>query len=100
MVLNKVNMSVFGAQAAAKNLLNDWRKAANEGSKYKPVLNTSPRQWSPPPQGYVRINTDAATFPKLNCIGVGNVIRDEYGSFLRARGKELQLDSSQRKQRL
>lgn len=54
------------------------------------------RIWTPPAEGWVKINIDAAVF--LNeTIGVGAVIRDDHGRFVGARG---QVHGSLEKRRL
>jgi ribonuclease HI len=50
--------------------------------------STSP-QWSPPPEGVVVINVDAALFSSSSKMGVGVVIRDHSGNFLVACNKLL-----------
>ena len=46
--------------------------------------SSSVSQWSPPPQGSVLVNSDAAIFEAAGCMGVGVVIRDHRGGFLAA----------------
>jgi hypothetical protein len=50
--------------------------------------STSP-QWSPPPEGVVVVNVDAALFSSSSKMGVGVVIRDHSGNFLVACSKLL-----------
>lgn len=83
----KTNMSPFGVQAQARNMLDDWREAVKDKQKHGPIVHSSPRRWRTPPLGYVKINIDAATFVKTKHIGVGSVARDDQGRFLRARGR-------------
>lgn len=45
------------------------------------------RRWDRPTQGWVKINIDAARFEEVQCIGLGAVVWDDQGSFLRARSK-------------
>ncbi|XP_074352387.1 uncharacterized protein LOC141691556 [Apium graveolens] len=82
-------MSVFGVKAVALNLLKDWREAQKESSTYKSVLNASIRHWSPPPSGWIIVNIDATIFSDRSCIGLGSVIRNNVGQFMRARCKEM-----------
>lgn len=88
-VWDRVNGSVFGVKSAAMNLLSDWRAAQQVGSKCKPNIQSACKHWSRPPQGWVKVNVDAAVFPEQNCSGMGGVIRDEYGKFLRARSRRV-----------
>lgn len=85
-------MSSFGVQAQAKNFLYDWRKVLQGKHKNNTVVQSSSRTWSPPPPGYVKINIDAAIFTETKHMGVGAVIRDEHGRFLRARGRQIAAD--------
>ncbi|XP_074377663.1 uncharacterized protein LOC141719179 [Apium graveolens] len=87
-VWDKIDMSVFGTKAAALNLLADWRKARMEGNKYKPVVSSRSRQWKKPQAGWVKINVNAVIFTATKSIGIGGVIRDENGEFLRAMCKQ------------
>lgn len=41
------------------------------------------RKWSRPPPGWVKMNVDAAIFQD-GCIGVGSVLRDSQGKFMKA----------------
>lgn len=91
-VWDRVNMSSFGVQAHARNLLYDWRRMLQDKQKNNIVVQASTRTWSPPPPGYVKVNIDAAVFTETKHMGVGAVIRDEHGCFLRARGRQFPAD--------
>lgn len=80
---------MFGVQAAARNLLIDLRRDQQEKQRYKPIVQSSKRQWKPPPQDWVKINIDAATSMETNSTGIGNVIRNEAGEFQRARNQKI-----------
>lgn len=47
------------------------------------------RRWNPPPQGCVKINTDAAIFTAEGTRGIGNVIRNANGTFIAARAQRI-----------
>lgn len=51
--------------------------------------NAITRKWSPPSQGWVKVNIDAAMFGDIGCTGIGCVIRDENGVFIRARNQKI-----------
>ncbi|XP_074354386.1 uncharacterized protein LOC141693256 [Apium graveolens] len=51
----------------------------------KPGNTESRRNWTSPPQGWVKINVDAAIFEEVGSVGVGSVIRDANGTFVGAR---------------
>ena len=61
-VWDKVMVSDYGVQATARNMLSEWRQSQQERVTNSPVMNSSARRWSPPPQGWVKVNTDAAVF--------------------------------------
>jgi ribonuclease HI len=42
--------------------------------------------WSPPPEGLLCMNVDAALFASSQCMGAGAVIRDHRGTFVAAAG--------------
>jgi len=46
--------------------------------------STMPNQWSPPPEGWIMINVDAAIFVDANRMGLGLVVRDHRGELLAA----------------
>ncbi|KAL8128281.1 hypothetical protein AgCh_015020 [Apium graveolens] len=61
-VWEKANGSAFGVRASAMNLLQDWREAHENGRKASTRVATGVRIWSRPPEGWVKINVDAAIF--------------------------------------
>lgn len=89
-VWDKVQVSVFGAKSNALNLLNDWRQARQEIHRPKPTSVNNSRTWNAPPTGWVKINIDAATFADINCSGMGCVVRDDHGNFLRVRNRRVE----------
>lgn len=84
-VWDKINISVFGVKSTVFNLLTDWRKAQEKDDKIRSNSECSSRHWLKPPQGWLKINLDAAVFQDINCIGIGCLIRDAFGSFLHVR---------------
>ena len=88
-VWNRVETSVFGTTSAAVNLLTDWKAAQMACTRASATINGSTRRWQVPMQSWVKINVDAAIFGDTKTIGVGGVIRDEHGSFLRAMCKQM-----------
>lgn len=68
------------------NMLADWRRAQEvvaRSSRY----NSTIRLWIKPPAGWIKINVDTACNQRAGTVGLGCVIRDEYGSFHRPRSK-------------
>ena len=49
-----------------------------------PMINTGSQVWQPPPRSMFKLNFDAATFPGLNCSGLGVMIRNEMGKVMTA----------------
>ncbi|XP_074378458.1 uncharacterized protein LOC141719995 [Apium graveolens] len=88
-IWDKITGSDFGVHAAAINLLNDWKRAQVEKKNYRQVINSSPRHWSPPQQGWVKINVDAALFEASGSTGISSIIRNEAGQFIRARVRRI-----------
>ncbi|XP_074323048.1 uncharacterized protein LOC141659993 [Apium graveolens] len=84
-VWERVNMSVFGIKAMALNLLADWNRAQLTEGKHHSSTNGCSRTWVKPPEEWIKINIDASYHSGGNKIGVGCVIRDSRGLFLRAR---------------
>ncbi|KAL8102066.1 hypothetical protein AgCh_026811 [Apium graveolens] len=89
-VWDRNNISVFGVKSAAISLLDDWKKARQEDHNHSSVRNIATRTWNKPPPGWVKINIDAAIFLHISCSGLGSVIRDDTGRFLRARNKRVE----------
>jgi ribonuclease HI len=46
-------------------------------------------RWQPPPAGMFKINCDVGFNPKLQCMGVGVIVRDEHGRVHAAQSKTL-----------
>ncbi|OEL33411.1 hypothetical protein BAE44_0005566 [Dichanthelium oligosanthes] len=53
--------------------------------------NNSISKWTPPPDGWMMANVDAAIFKDPPCIGMGVVIRDHSGKFISASCKKMHL---------
>lgn len=83
-VWERVNGSIFGVRAAAVNMLNDWRKACMNEVRGMRMMCSGTRKWQTPPTGWFKINVDATIFPD-GWVGLGCVVRDSYGRFLRAK---------------
>lgn len=86
-VWEKVEVSVYGVQATARNMAEEWKKSRLEKQADKAVTWGSPRRWLPPPQGWIKVNIDAAVFEELGKVGVGCVVRDADGNFVCARNR-------------
>lgn len=98
-VWDKISITEFGVVAKVMNMLSEWRQNCLERCKYKAMVSTSPRRWQPPQQGWMKINVDAAIFMESSCIGIGSVIRDEHGNFVRARNQKISEMYQPRKER-
>lgn len=69
-------------KAAAMNLLKDWKKALVNGQGNITSAETNTRQWSKPPQGYIKVYVDAVIFSAIGYTSIGSIIRDEHESFV------------------
>lgn len=67
---DKVSVSAFGVQSTASSMLTEWNKCQQERRVCNPVSTVSARRWSPPPQGWVKINIDAAIFTATGSVGI------------------------------
>lgn len=87
-VWDRNNGSVFGVRSTASHLLREWTEAQIKDGNRRIRDEVGDRIWTPPAEGWVKINIDAAVF--LNgTIGVGAVIRDDHGRFVGARGLKI-----------
>lgn len=66
------------------NLLEDWKRARDIGTRTLQQVGIGTSKWSKPTVGWPKINVDAAMLSG-KCVGLGVVIRDSTGHFLRAR---------------
>ncbi|KAL0355629.1 UNVERIFIED_CONTAM: hypothetical protein Sradi_4009800 [Sesamum radiatum] len=65
--------------SSAQSLLFDFHNSVTT----QPIRGkTSKTKWCPPPQGFVKINFDAATFRDREGIGAGGIARDDRGNCL------------------
>lgn len=71
-------------------MLVEWKRARDEQGIRGVQQSTGNRTWRKPGEGWIKINTDAACMMDTNQVGVGCVVRDEHGSFLRARCNKVQ----------
>ncbi|XP_074377796.1 uncharacterized protein LOC141719325 [Apium graveolens] len=67
------------------NMMHEWNQKCAEGRSHRGVST----RWRSPHQGWIKVNTDAAIFSEWNSTGVGSVIRNEHGQFIRARNQKL-----------
>lgn len=80
--------TVFGVKSMALNLLADWKRM-NEGVRKGRVTGMiQHKEWCKPPDGWIKINVDAACRRDSEYIGVGCVVRNHKGEFLRARANK------------
>lgn len=81
-VWDQVKISAFGVKQLTFNMLKDWKKA-NESENIAGMQQySSSRVWTKPPAGWIKVNVDAACGER---IGLGCVVRDDQGEFLRAK---------------
>lgn len=68
----------------------EWNRAREEVSKHSAQIKACRRKWCKPPDGWIKVNTDAACHLRTGRMGVGCIIRDDRGCFIRARSKVIQ----------
>ena len=78
-------MSTFGVKTMAVNMLSEWKRAREEDERTQISARLSSKQWCKPPDGWIKINVEATCQQNTAYIGVGCVVRDDVGGFLRAR---------------
>ncbi|XP_017216875.1 uncharacterized protein LOC108194444 [Daucus carota subsp. sativus] len=71
------------------NMLDEWKRSQRQRTKYRSAVHVSPRRWAPPLPGWVKINVDAAVFTETGYTGIGSVMRDEQGRFIRAKNQRI-----------
>ena len=68
---------------SASRTLSDWTDVCRLNlADLTPSAQLNPISWKPPREGFVKCNTDAATFDQSNGAGFGAVIRDSSGVFI------------------
>lgn len=89
-VWERINTSIFGVKSRALSMLVDWRAAQEDMAKIRMQKHGYNRVWCKSPEGWIKINIDAVYMSGTGHTGVGCVIRDDRGCFLRARSKVVQ----------
>lgn len=88
-VWEKKPLSVFGVRSMAMSLLQEWQQSRENAEQGNRRLKQQGRKWCKPPEGWVKINLDAACQNQTGEIGVACVVRDDRGEFLRARSNKM-----------
>lgn len=83
--MEKINTSAFGVKSMALNMLTDWNRTREEDGQHRGSEQINRRQWFKPPAGWIKVNIDATCRQGGEHVGVGCVVRDDSGGFLRAR---------------
>ncbi|CAN6249391.1 unnamed protein product [Urochloa humidicola] len=61
-------------------LLHAFKPLTNHRCESNNIIS----RWTPPPDGWMMANVDAAIFSDPPCVGMGVVIRDQFGNFISA----------------
>lgn len=84
-VWERVSISGFGVKHMAFNLMADWNSARAREEQHSERAVVRKQTWCKPPEGWVKVNIDAACHPGCDYIYVGCLVRDEGGLFLQVR---------------
>ncbi|XP_043810985.1 uncharacterized protein LOC122723271 [Manihot esculenta] len=68
----------------ALNFLQQWRGACSNSTSCINVVSAL-TVWSPPPQGWIKVNIDASLNSQRSSLGFGCVVRDTNGRFMAAK---------------
>ncbi|XP_043812710.1 uncharacterized protein LOC110614869 [Manihot esculenta] len=68
----------------ALNFLQQWRGACSDSTSCTNVVSVL-TVWSPPPQGWIKVNIDASLNSQRSSLGFGCVVRDANGRFIAAK---------------
>lgn len=82
---DKVSISEFGVQSNALSMLHEWKQRCAETRTHMMVTTVNGIKWKRPHNGRVKINIDAVVFMKGGSTGIGSVMRNEQGEFMKAR---------------
>ncbi|XP_074337063.1 uncharacterized protein LOC141674243 [Apium graveolens] len=78
-------------------MLNDWKRAQQRLPNYtQSQQQNNSKFWSKPPPGWIKINVDAACVPGAGCVGLGCVVRNESGAFVKAISNVLMINMQAR----
>lgn len=69
----------------ARQHLRDWREVMDEGKRSSIHNHRFTEKWKKPPQGYTKLNVDAAINVAERKTGFGWVLRDDHGEFKNAK---------------
>lgn len=75
----------------AVGLLQEWQLSQEDvGGGGRNRAGNINRQWCKPPEGWIKVNIDAACHAQQGYTGIGSVAWDENGQFFRACGRRIQ----------
>lgn len=74
-----MNVSEFGVQEMAMNMLHEWKQKCAESRSHKGVTNGISTGWHRPQHGWLKVNTDVAVFMEWSSAGIGSMIMNECG---------------------
>lgn len=78
----------FGVVSVASHLLKDWKEAQIKVEERRIRVEMGARVWSPPKEGWLKINIYAALFLDSST-GVAAVVRVSQARFIAARGNKI-----------
>lgn len=80
---------MFGVRSMALNMLQEWKRSQDMGGGGHKQIAGGNHRWSKPQEGWVKINIDAACCNQLEFIGLGCIVRNDQGQFLKARSARI-----------
>lgn len=81
---------MFGVREQTCNIIADWNRTRDEKSATMRNQRNRVRVWCKPPDGWIKVNLDAACITCASQVGVDCVARYDCGRFLHAKTAVLQ----------
>ena len=80
-----------GKEGLIKSVAGYVEEVKSEKTTQRGVHSGVAQKWTPPKQGWYKVNTDGAVFREAGCCGIGVVVRNEKGQIMGALCRKLEL---------
>ena len=80
--VSNIDHPILQVIPTSQQALLNYQRSSNMQRTQRTNLPPNRVAWTPPPDGYVKINFDGAIFNDINKAGLGVVIRDSFGQVL------------------